>query len=591
MPASAVVAAVLLGGGILVGSFLALRGDSTADGGCDDGVELAVSAAPALAAPLAEAVERYRAGSPEVDGRCVTVTLTSRASPETVADLSAGWTAPSAGPRPDVWIPESASWLALARTREAGAKLLPSSGTTIASSPVVIAMPRPMAEATDWPAFQLGWAGLAANNGNAKAWRDRGHPEWGPFRVGLADPASSSASLAAVLNVVSVRRGTPVESMTPDTFTRTPVRTTILTFERGAERVPASVDALLTGLRQADRRGEALTHLSAFPASEHDVVAYNRGRAGGGAGGAPAVPLAAAYPPDGLALEQIPFVPLRHAVGDESRSRAAEDFLRALRGETGRSALTAAGFRTPDGKNPGLAERDGFLADLPGKTQPTVAGATLAAAAQTFAGIHQRGATLAVFDTSGSMAQPVSGSGGKTKMRVAVDAVLAALPLLADDSELGLWQFSTDLDGDRDYVELLPIGPMAERIGGRSRREYFASAARELTPTGDTGLYDTALAAFAELTAQYVPGKPNQVVLITDGVNDDPGSITLDDLVAQLRREFDPKRPVRIITIAYGAEADEAALGRISSATGAKSYQSLDPKDINQVLVEALLDR
>jgi Ca-activated chloride channel family protein len=589
MPASAVVAALLLGGGILAGSILALRGDSTADGGCDDGVDLAVTAAPALAAPLADAVERYRSSSPEVDGRCVTVTLTSRASAETVAELSAGWTDPSAGPQPDVWIPESASWPALARTREAGAKLVPESGPAIASSPVVIAMPRPLAEATDWPDFQLGWAGLAANNGDAHAWRDRGHAEWGPFRTGLADPANSSASLSAVLNVVSVARNLPVASMTPDTFTQTPVRTSVLTFERGAEQVPASMDALLAGLREADRRGRAPTRLSAFPASEHDVVAYNRGRAGGA--GPPRVPLAAVYPPDGLTLEQVPFLPLRHAAADGSRSRAAEDFLRALRGETGRSALTAAGFRTPDGKNPELTERDGFLADLPDKIQPAAAGAVLASAAATFAGVHQRGATLAVFDTSGSMAAPVPASGGKTRMRVAVDAVLAALPLLADDSELGLWQFSTNLDGERDHVELLPIGPMDERIGGRPRRDYFASAARALTPGGDTGLYDTALAAFAKLSAEYVPGKPNQVVMITDGVNDDPGSVTLDDLVAQLRREFDPKRPVRIITIAYGTEADAAALGRISAATGAKSYQSLDPNDISQVLVEALLDR
>ncbi len=605
MPTSAVVVALLLGGGIILGGFLTLRNDSPTEGVCKDGIDLSVSAAPQLAEALADIAERYRATSPKVDGRCVTISVTSRATRDTVAQLSNGWAAPPAEPAlqrgparlprpgaapPDIWVPESATWLALARTSEDGAKLLPATGTTIATSPVVIAMPRSMAEAVGWPQQTLSWAELAQNNGNPTFWSKRGHAEWGPFRVGLADPASSSASLSAVLNIVSTEHDVPVEKITADTFTRTPVRVSVLTFERGTAQVPASIDSLLIGLHSADSNGNALTHLSAFPSSESEVVAYNRGQSiGAGERGRPAMPLVAFYPPDGLTVEQVPFVLLEHAAHDPSRAQAAENFLQALRGEIGQTRLAAAGFRDPDGKNPALAREGGILGEFPGKVQPAVPAAGLAAAAKTFEGVHRRGVTLAVFDTSGSMGVVVPDSGGRTKMDLAVDAVLTSLHLFANDSQLGLWQFATHLDGDRDYAELLPVGPLDERIAGTSRRDHFAALARDLAPRGDTGLYDTALAAFRSLSTKYVPGRANQVLLITDGVNDDPGSISLDELVTTLEREFDPARPVGIVTIAYGSDADPAALRRISAATGRKSYQSLDPSNILQVLTDALL--
>ena len=51
-----------------------------------------------------------------------------------------------------------------------------------------------------------------------------------------------------------------------------------------------------------------------------------------------------------------------------------------------------------------------------------------------------------------------------------------------------------------------------------------------------TGLYDTILAAYKSVTASYRPGVPNQVLVFTDGRNeDDPGSITATQLAGQLQ--------------------------------------------------------
>ena len=67
-----------------------------------------------------------------------------------------------------------------------------------------------------------------------------------------------------------------------------------------------------------------------------------------------------------------------------------------------------------------------------------------------------------------------------------------------------------------------------------------ASAAPSATPSvsappscrrltgGGTGLYDTALAAYRTALRNYDPHYSNAVVLMTDGRNEDPGSISLD---------------------------------------------------------------
>jgi Ca-activated chloride channel family protein len=601
MPASAVVLAVLLASGIVLGSILALRDDPATGTSCDTDVTVNVMTSPRMAPVIAGIAEAYKAKSPKVDGRCVTVTVVSRATADTVAALSGGWSDSSAGPVPDVWIPESKSWLTLARNSEDAARLLPDSGTTIATSPVVLAVPRDAATVLGWPQTQVTWSSVVANNGNRTFWSERGHPEWGPFRVGLPDPATSSAGLSSVLDVVSASRGVPPEQIKPEAFGEPRTRTSILTFERAAGHID-SADALFAGLREADGNDHATSYLSAFPIQESELVAYNRGQTAGadatgrpsatGTPSTPRTPLAAFYPPDAVTIEEIPYVVLHAAAADPRRAPAAADFLSAIRGPIGQQPLAAAGFRAPDGTNPALDEDAGVITALPQARQGEISGATLAAAAATFRGIHQRAATLAVFDSSASMTRVVPGSGGLTRMQVAVQAALGALPMYADDSELGLWHFATQLDGDRDWVQLVPIGPLDEQIDGVSRRETLTSQINDIQPSTNTGLYDTTLAAFRTLSSEYAADKVNQVLLLTDGANDDPaGGISLQDLLTTIRAEFDPNRPVQIITIAYGEEANQSALRQISEATGAKSYTSLDPNDISQVLVDALIER
>ena len=79
------------------------------------------------------------------------------------------------------------------------------------------------------------------------------------------------------------------------------------------------------------------------------------------------------------------------------------------------------------------------------------------------------------------------------------------------------------------------------------------------------------------------------MVLLTDGINDDPsGGIDRAELLRRLKAEQDEDRPVRIITIAYGTDADAASLKMISDATGGLAFVSKDPRDILRVFTDVI---
>jgi Mg-chelatase subunit ChlD len=107
-------------------------------------------------------------------------------------------------------------------------------------------------------------------------------------------------------------------------------------------------------------------------------------------------------------------------------------------------------------------------------------------------------------------------------------------------------------------------------------------------PNGDTGLYDTALAAVREVRRNWDPTRANSVVLITDGANDDDQGIGLSQLLRTLRQENDPSRPVALYAVAYGPASDVPSLSAIASATGGRVYEARDPSTVGSALMDAI---
>ena len=62
-------------------------------------------------------------------------------------------------------------------------------------TPLVIAMPKPMAEALGYPTKPLGFSDIIALANDPQGWAAFGHPEWGPFRLGKTNPNFSTSGL------------------------------------------------------------------------------------------------------------------------------------------------------------------------------------------------------------------------------------------------------------------------------------------------------------------------------------------------------------------------------------------------------------
>ena len=97
-----------------------------------------------------------------------------------------------------------------------------------------------------------------------------------------------------------------------------------------------------------------------------------------------------------------------------------------------------------------------------------------------------------------------------------------------------------EAEGATDYRKLVPIQPLAS-----GRTEMLSKLADiQPVPNGKTGLYDTVLAAYKAVQNNWDPSRVNSVVIMTDGQNDDPGGMTLDQLISQLKSIQNPAKPV-----------------------------------------------
>ncbi|MGQ0840497.1 substrate-binding and VWA domain-containing protein [Actinokineospora sp.] len=558
-------------------------GEQTKCGG--DSVQVRVASSPEKVG-LVEQLARDYSGR-TVAGRCVDVLVESKSSGAAMQALAKGWDETVDGPRPDVWTPAASGWVTLLRQRLASTDrsgvLTADTPESIVTAPLVIAMPRPMAEALGWPDKSLGWRDLAGLATDPQGWAKYGHPEWGAFRLGKTNPNLSTSGLNATIGAYFAATGTSSD-LTEAVLARPDVQAFVRGVEQSIVHYGDTTLTFLSNLQRADDRGAALSYISAVAVEENSLVAYNQGNPTGnpataGQHAKPKVPLAAIYPSDGTLVSDHPFTVLAWA--DDVRKQAAVDFLGYLRGAEQQQRFADQGFRSFDGKAGGQVTRDnGVLPDIAlsplTPPSPPVLDKLLASWAQ----LRKSANVLLVVDVSGSMSNPVEGT-GQTRLDLAKRAAISSLGQFADTDKVGLWMFSTQLDGAKDYRELVPIGLVAQN------RDQLRGRLDGLVPTAGTGLYDSTLAAYDFLKANLDPAAINAVVVLTDGRNENPNGIALDNLIGRLQVEGTGET-VRVFTIAYGGEADLDVLKRIAEATQATAYDSSEPGTIDQVFTAVI---
>ncbi|HEY9393407.1 MAG TPA: VWA domain-containing protein [Nocardioides sp.] len=291
--------------------------------------------------------------------------------------------------------------------------------------------------------------------------------------------------------------------------------------------------------------------------------------------------LKASAPKEGTVVLDYPVLITADASRRNSIAASITSFARVLDSGAADTALTQAGFRTAGA----------------GKPAPNVGAYTRvdsAAVAETASEWNARLRpirAIAVMDVSGSMAWPAAPDSATTRLQLTQDAASEAVGLLPGGAAIGLWAFSEKAEGTlgADHKVLVPTRQLASKNQRAKLTEEIAGLTARTG--GGTSLHDTALAAYQAAVASYDPLASNDVLLFTDGTNDDPDSIDVAELVRQLEAASDPRRPVRVLGIGITADADLGTLQAIADATGGAAYVAERPEDVGQVLREVLEQR
>ena len=272
-----------------------------------------------------------------------------------------------------MWTPASSGWVRLLEQRTLATdrpKLIPASIPKIAASPLVIAMPRPMAQALGWPKKQLGWTDLLELSRDDTGWARNGHPEWGQFRLGKTNPNFSTSGLNATIGAYFA--ATRLSSdLTEKDLSSPKTRKFVEGVERSVVHYGDTTLTFLSNLQRADDQGAGLSYISAVAVEEKSVWDYNQGNPTGdpatlGRHPKPKVPLVAIYPKEGTLLSDHPWVVLTAPWVDDAKRKAGADLLAYLQAAGARAKFQEFAFRDGQAKpGPLVTEANGLLRDEP----------------------------------------------------------------------------------------------------------------------------------------------------------------------------------------------------------------------------------
>ncbi|HEY2794735.1 MAG TPA: substrate-binding domain-containing protein, partial [Micromonosporaceae bacterium] len=499
--------------------------------GCDSTTELRIAAADEIAPAVTKVASQWNAAKTD----CVHVAVAAE-QPSDVAAAVAGTKGAvvnglgkpnGTATVPDAWVPDSSTWL---QRLAIASPTLAIEGTSVASSPIVVAMPQPVAASLGPKLSSVNWSSLL------------GLMTGGQAKPGIVDPNVDASGLLSLLGVGAATSGGATPNPTQ--------QATIV----GAMRALSGGDSLLRAdlMGQFPRGTDASTiarSLSAAPIPEQSLLAFNADR--------PPVPLVGLYLSPAPPALDYPYAPMPGL--SSAKAAAVTKFGHLLAGDAWRNDLASVDLRAADGTyGPAMPQTAGMPAG-PIASSPVPA-AAISQALSTWSAVTVPGRMLAVIDVSGSMTTKVPTAKNATREAVTVAAAKAGLGLFDDRWAVGLWTFSTDMDGTKPYKQLVPISPLSTGRGAMSA----ALGTINPIPNGDTGLYDTALAAYKTVQANWDPSRVNSVVIMTDGQNDNPGGLTMTSLLAAINKVKDPSKPIEVIAIGIGNQVNKAELEKIT---------------------------
>jgi Ca-activated chloride channel family protein len=498
--------------------------------------QVRITVAPELADATYAIVEPLQ-GTKLVDGHCLRAEVSAEAAPATV--LSAR-TLP-VEQAPQLWIPESSLW-----ERQVEAWTFQSEGP-LATSPLVIATSESVVGRLGWAAHPPEWAEALS----------------GVQPVAMPDLRNNASGLLAILGLWQSLNKTPAADQA--------VAAAVLASTRSTAPTPSFV----IDKAVADDPATPL-----LVTSELNVFTTNRRNASSR--------LVAVYPRNGSPSLDYPILRVMPRTQGSAKSIATDAVVGALESASAHESVRRSGLRDVSGGAPVAAgvSADAVAAlDIPGPAEIT-------AFMQRLQSLTLPMQLTVVIDVSLSMRARIDGK--LTRIQLAGQGTASTGDLLSDRSSAALWIFSRNLPGmpeGTDYQQLDKLLPLGSTEAGRTHREavtaHLVSLSTRLGGDG-TALYSAVVAATKSATRAYNPAARNGVVLLTDGVNEDPDGPSLTQTLSQLESLANPDKPVRLIAIGLGPEPDLSVLKQLAAPSLGEAYRATTAKELKTILFDAL---
>ena len=543
---AALVAVVVLVGGIILWRFfghsLSQRSSDAASKCLHGTATVAVVADPSIAATITSLSDSFDADASPVGDKCVDVVVTQADSDTVLKGLTGTWPG-GLGERPALWLP--ASSVQSARLQAAAGKQVVSDARSLVTSPVVLAVRPDLKKALG----QDGWPALPALQTDPAALDGRNLAGWGPLRLAL--PAVGAADAAFLTAEAVAATSAPPNS--PPTAGIAAASALVT----GQPRLPDNTaDAAWAALTAPGLPANGAVHAVAL--TEQQLFARTTDMAG-------AADAVAEWVPSGpAAAADYPTVLLSGPWLAEEQIAGASEFARFLRKDDPLAELAKAGFRAE-----GVTPESNDVVDFAPMAAALPAGDDAVRAAVAGLVSPSPGATTTVVLNEGLTGD----EGGKQRLFNVTAALRDRINALPPNAAVGLWTFNKI-----DSAPVVPTGPLSDPIGPGPRSAAIAGVLDSTTPTSGGGLSFTTLReAYSAAQANYRPGQPNSVLVITQGPHTDQ---SLDGAGLQdfIKSSQDPQRPVAVNIIDFGGDPDRPVWEAVAKLSGGR-YQEVPRSD------------
>lgn len=427
------------------------------------------------------------------------------------------------GAQADLWLPDQQVWTnVLARE---GNDAFQNNCTSVAQSPLVIAMWRPAAEALGWPGRELGWLDIGSLAADPGSWDYYSGGQFGDtLRLGHTHPGLSASGANTLLAIVQAAELKTAPVSVAD------IEQPIVQASVGAFEGAVSWFSSNTGTLAQTMRERGAQFLGAAVVYESDVVQF-------GAGDPQIVPI---YPFEGTFVADHPAC-LNEGSNPQARE-GAQIFREYLLDEAAQQLAVTRGLRAANDAVDAEATMDEAQGvDLAQPEAVFAAPSTDAiyAVQELWQSARKNVNLVMVIDVSGSM----SGAKIESVRRSAVQFI----EQMGDDDYLSIISFSSQPQSLIKY----------QRVG--DQRQAMIDTVANLQAEGDTSLYDAMADGANLLSNTESPETSNALVLLTDGLDTSSFRHSAESASQTLA-----VTGATVFTIAYGNDADEALLERIA---------------------------